>query len=591
MPQANDELFDAGNRHQTFLIRFGGSSAREAIKLLNEAEKDLINRIAQRVVRLGPAATATRGSKRLTAILGAIRQQNRDLVNALHKTTAKELKALAKQEIGLASKRLNEAVGVDLENFRPSPEVLRTLVQKRGVGGISLRRWFTRLGRDRLGRLESAVNLGVVEGDGIPEMVRRFRQAEDVSRRSAETLVRTHVNHVANQSRQALYSANSDIVDKLRWTATLDGRTSAICQARDGRTFPLDSGPRPPAHPNCRSIMTPVMKSWDELARPGALKQGRGAADIDRLFQKNLRKQGFTKAEAATIKRNTRASMNGQVPKTKTYQQWLSDQKAEFQDDVLGPTRGKLFRQGGVKLDRFVEEPTGRAFNLDALRRKNAEAFMTIDGPGQIKDLEVVRGTATAGFERAMKGVLNASFAPAVRQLLASKGVRVRLGENMTDVNPSLKGITPRGWPEGTTWENAEGGFDRQSKVVIVGRTRLHTSGSGQVVVSNRTPGVMRHEVGHALNNALDNIVDGSLFRAAYEKDFEAIQRLSDNSKKLVKKQYSYRLPETNPGGYRSETFAELVAELSGGGVSAFNTAKRFPESAKVVRKILDDIK
>ena len=784
MPQANDELFDAGNRHQTFLIRFGGSSAREATKILAAAEKDLIERIAQRVARLGP--TAALGTKRLTAILESIRQQNRDLMNALHSGTSKELKALAKQEVDIASRRLNEAAGIDLENFRPSPETLRTLVEKRGVGGISLRRWFTKLGRDRMGRLEAAVNLGVVEGDTMPDMVRRFRQAGDVDKRSAETLVRTHVNHVANQSRQALYEANSDIVDMVRWTATLDGRTcftaghmvlmgdgtwkaierikageiviggvsgkprrventstsfkstvavhlangynvectpehpfltesgwieandltgkgvctyipkwqaiyrrgercgaktkrahefeahglgaassgysgdhkiwdreccgkdsiptqdaqesmgtgnipdffpqntgtrwvqhdkrrggccgpaegnsrgsgqeaiyaiqdrpricsedagmcqekwterrgykekmvghtsggsiadiasvagiqsknikgqskqiaetegrggsqdaralgksgipsksqcsqgeeasrsshesrmarkekggsicdnakemakqgircqpqtilrktgsarkierrgqnekihctrngggsedknirgsqtamgrskstgeetfgyekihriekrgwaivydievgfdhsfvceglivhnSAICQARDGKTFELNQGPRPPAHPNCRSIMTPVMKPWDELAKPGALKPGRGAADIDRLFQKNLKKQGFTSSEIGKIKRNTRASMNGQVPRTKTYQQWLTDQPAGFQDEVLGPTKAALFRKDGLKLDKFVDRTTGRPFTLDELRRKNEKAFMS----------------------------------------------------------------------------------------------------------------------------------------------------------------------------------------------------------------------
>lgn len=381
MPNSNEALFDAATRNQIFLIRFGGKAAREAIKLLDKAEIDLIEKIAVRIDRLGPAVAAdTFGSKRLKAILQSIRAQNRDLVNALHSMTASNLRAVARQEIDIADRRIAEAVGVELNNFRPTPEEVRTLVEKRAVGARTLRSWFTRLGRDRLGRLESAVNLGVLEGDTIQQIGRRFRASEDTTRRAAETLVRTHVNHVANQARDQLYKANDDIVKNVRWTATLDGRTSSICRARDGEVYPMDEGPRPPAHPNCRSIMTPVLKSWEELAKPGALRAGRGADNIDRLMQKNLKKQGFTKGQIKKIKRNTRASMNGQVPGDTTYQDWLKRQPKEFQNDVLGPTKAKLFRNGGLSLDRFVEEPTGQGLTLAQIKARNNEAWMRAIG-------------------------------------------------------------------------------------------------------------------------------------------------------------------------------------------------------------------
>jgi len=378
MADSNEQLFDAANRHQTFLLRYGGTSSREIVTMLNAAERDLINRIAKRVDRLGPAARSTLGSKRLRAILKDVREQTRDLIAALHDTTRGNLVDLSMQEIDIASRRLNEAVGVELNNFRPSPENLRTLVDKRAVGGRTLRKWFTRLGADRLGRLESAINLGVIEGDSTADIVRRFKAAEDVTRRSAKTMVRTHINHVANQAREALYDANSDIVEKVRWTSTLDGRTSSICKARDGNTYPLDSGPRPPAHPNCRSITTPVLKSWASLAKPGTLKPGRGAADIDKLFQKNLRKQGLKPSQIKKIKRGARASMNGQVPGDLSYGDWLRRQPAGFQNDTLGKAKAKLFRDGGLSLDRFVEEPTGRGLTLAQIKTRNEAAWMKV---------------------------------------------------------------------------------------------------------------------------------------------------------------------------------------------------------------------
>lgn len=70
----------------------------------------------------------------------------------------------------------------------------------------------------------------------------------------------------------------------------------------------------------------------------------------------------------------TRASMNGQVSEKETYQSWLGKQSAAFQDDVLGPTKGKLFREGGVTLDRFVDR-NGASLTIDQLRAKEAPAF------------------------------------------------------------------------------------------------------------------------------------------------------------------------------------------------------------------------
>ena len=68
--------------------------------------------------------------------------------------------------------------------------------------------------------------------------------------------------------------------------------------------------------------------------------------------------------------------MAGDVPGDVTYQDWLRRQPAAFQDEALGKTKGKLFRDGGLTLDRFVDPVTARPFTLDDLRRKNEAACM-----------------------------------------------------------------------------------------------------------------------------------------------------------------------------------------------------------------------
>ena len=146
-------------------------------------------------------------------------------------------------------------------------------------------------------------------------------------------------------AREQTYAENEDLIKGVQWVSTLDDKTSPVCRGRDGIVYESDRGPRPPAHPNCRSTTTPVLKSWKEL--------------------------GINLKEAPA---GTRASLNGQVPATETYNSWLKKQPVEFQDDVLGPARGKLYRKGGVSMDKFTDA-SGDQYTLKQLRRREAAAF------------------------------------------------------------------------------------------------------------------------------------------------------------------------------------------------------------------------
>jgi hypothetical protein len=86
---------------------------------------------------------------------------------------------------------------------------------------------------------------------------------------------------------------------------------------------------------------------------------------------KSWRDLGFDIDEMAP---GTRASMDGQVPEETTYSEWLMRQSAARQDDVLGPTRGKLLRQGGLTIDKFVNDK-GRTLTLKQLRQRAPKAF------------------------------------------------------------------------------------------------------------------------------------------------------------------------------------------------------------------------
>lgn len=52
-------------------------------------------------------------------------------------------------------------------------------------------------------------------------------------------------------------------IEEYEWVSILDSRTSEICRSRSGLRYRYGNGPLPPAHPNCRSMIVPVVETVD----------------------------------------------------------------------------------------------------------------------------------------------------------------------------------------------------------------------------------------------------------------------------------------------------------------------------------------
>lgn len=356
MPSVNDDLKDAAVRHQVFLLRYAGGRVRDMGALLRASERRLTATLEKRLNRLGPVDKQKFGmgkaeTKRVIKMRAAIRQLLSEHVESVKSSLTPELKRLANIEINRVDNSITAAVGADINNFKPTSFLVNSILNDSLVRGKTLKQWFKKLERGAFDQVDSAVTLGILEGQTTPQIIKQARDSLKVVDRHTSTLIRTSVNAVANRAREQMYEANSDVIDKVEWVSTLDGRTSPICQSRDGKTYDINEGPRPPAHPNCRSTTAPVLKSWEELSKDPKIK-GRGG-------KKTLEK----------ISPGTRASMTGQVSADLTYPQWLKRQSTEMQNDILGITRAKLFRKG-APIDKFVDQKSGRTFTLDELEAK-----------------------------------------------------------------------------------------------------------------------------------------------------------------------------------------------------------------------------
>jgi len=156
-----------------------------------------------------------------------------------------------------------------------------------------------------------------------------------------DAIMSTALQHVQSVAATEFYSVNHELVDKEEFAAILDSHTSVICRSLDGLTYPVGEGPRPPLHFGCRSRMLPV---------------------INQKFITSLNE----------------GKVDSSVYGEETYYQWLNRQAPKRQDIILGPTRGALFRDGGLTPEQFAKLQLHKNFKpmtLEEMKKVIPDAF------------------------------------------------------------------------------------------------------------------------------------------------------------------------------------------------------------------------
>lgn len=211
----------------------------------------------------------------------------------------------------------------------------KQLLDSRPFQGETLAGWVERQEAATMRRLGQTLRVSAINGESMGQAVRRVRGRSvgggrysggvlGTTTREATTIARTGLNEIANQAHAALYEQNRDVTKAYEYVATLDGRTTAVCMALDGRVFAYDDPNRqmPPQHPNCRSAIVPVV-DWEGL---GVEPPAPGK----------------------------RASADGPVSATTNYEAWLRSKPESEVASIIGPGRAKLFKSGKVSLRDLV---------------------------------------------------------------------------------------------------------------------------------------------------------------------------------------------------------------------------------------------
>lgn len=387
---ANEELSDALIRHQTYLLRYGGYVRNRVTGILDATEQDLVDKIVAKLANARGGLTHPVEVRRMQALqdqLGSIRQEAWDKASEFMQ---EEMPTLALAESASLSGIVMVSLPVVINVVQPSAQLLKSIALSRPFQGRILSDWAKDLAADDIRRIHNAVQVGMIQGEDMNTIARRVVGTQALSfsdgvtnmtRSQVQSITRTAVMSIANNSRQAWLADNSDIITQERFVATLDSRTSPVCRANDGKLYELGKGPMPPLHFNCRSLRIAAIDgtlAGDRPAKPYTQSQLVSEyADQNKLGEVKSRDDlpFGTKTDFDKWSRRRIRELVGPVPAETTYQKWLEGQTSTFQDDVLGQTKAKLFRNGGLKLDRFVNRQ-GDELTLGQLATKERDAFV-----------------------------------------------------------------------------------------------------------------------------------------------------------------------------------------------------------------------
>jgi hypothetical protein len=210
----------------------------------------------------------------------------------------------------------------------------------------------------------------------------------------------------------------------------------------------------------------------------------------------------------------------------------------------------------------------------DALVSSRVKAALVADGTSEDVAQEIgknlrVAGTSTADDAKAVGAGLK-KFPKKVLEELNKAGIQTECCRGpVTEAMPELKGVLPRGWPEGSTWDSVPGVYSGSVKKVVVGTMekdgKRHVPEQGEGPIPHGTPDLIGHEGGHAFDvSDGDKKSANADFLAARQEDID-----TGNPDGMWGPRDNYFLTTaeggTNDAGSTSETFAESFAMHTGG--------------------------
>ena len=286
----------------------GGLSEEEAKKLLNELPDDAklksLKEIVQQVKdpkqrqmllsQINSPAYAYR-IKRFEQLQKDIDEQTAQLANFEQTATRTHYVDLANEAYNRVIFDIQRGTGIGFSFSRMPVSRIEAILKQNWSGELFSERIWGRA--DNLNKsIQQELLTQFMTGRSYRKTAKEIEDRLAVSSMAARRLVRTESTYIANEAEIESYKECG--IDKFQFVATLDIRTSDLCQQMDGKEFAVeDASPGtnvPPLHPWCRSTTIAV---------------------IDGAVMDNLKRSA----------RDPETGETYEIPANMTYDQWKAD--------------------------------------------------------------------------------------------------------------------------------------------------------------------------------------------------------------------------------------------------------------------------
>lgn len=305
-----ERLINGILRHEVWLDRYKGGASQKLLTFLGNLRKQLEEQIAAVDIE-------TRSRARVNRLLAQVNAMIEALMGQVQGSLSVDLREVLNAE-NLYQRSLAGNIGIALPSLdRLSLDIMYSAAMSQPFQGAILSEWYQAQTQSTKRAVSRVLRQSYAEGVPLREITTRLRQVWPAEQRKLEALARTAIAHMANfASRHLMEQAE---VKYWQYISVLDSRTSIECRARSNQVYTVrPDAPWPPRHYSCRS--TALMLSNNQgVDIPGATG-------------------------------------------------WLKSKSAFEQNDILGPTRAKLFRNG-LSLRQLINS-RGDELTLDELQQR-----------------------------------------------------------------------------------------------------------------------------------------------------------------------------------------------------------------------------
>lgn len=369
-------LTDDLNQHNVQLQRI-------ITRLLNSDVYPTLDANARRAIGVLNEYGELTSQAQVNRILREIRALNSDPIKEAWEAVTNELNETASYEAAYYA-NLMQTYGAPLLNVPAATKVQNYIgrsLMSLGADSPQTGTWaqFVRGNIDAVAsEYDNVIKSGFARGQTIREVSQSIRRVTDGKAKNwAESLARTGMSHYAERAHEAMALDNDDIIKKKYLLVTFDNRTSFICMhygssKKNPWKMGDDKAPVLPLHYNERSTYVYLVEGQDEPSGIRPAVGGKGDKRAREIYE--ARRKRTDKKVKYRGRRDSDVFDVEQVRASTSYDSWFARQPAWFQDDILGKTKGRLYRQGGLELSRFTDM-TGRELTLVELRIRDAKAF------------------------------------------------------------------------------------------------------------------------------------------------------------------------------------------------------------------------